>query len=104
MLTAEIQEHALPQVMRAIRAAFPEEIAFGTIRSRPWSSTSFRGAKHEIEVKVRQADEADALLAGAAYHLRGHVLADLVVADRQPADGRTILMIEALTVEDEGGR
>ena len=68
----------------------------------PWASATFNGARHRL---IIASDDAgfDAWLAGlpeADLPLRGHLVADLAVADPAlPAEGRTAT-IEVLTVEE----
>ena len=75
-----------------------------------WASATFVGARHEIEVVLnpapRMAGEApvtDAIaarLANAEAALPGHLLADMILADHEEADGQLRLAIEALTLVD----
>lgn len=76
------------------------------IRSRSWASASFRGARHELALRVEGAGaEAAAAglrarFAGEGLALRGHILADLRLVGDERVDGAARLVIEALTVED----
>ncbi|PZO91752.1 MAG: hypothetical protein DI623_02290 [Sphingomonas sanxanigenens] len=67
-------------------------------RSTPWASVTFNGARHSFSATGDDA-AIDALIEGLDCHefdMRGHIVADIAVADRAPGH----CLIEALTVED----
>ena len=82
-------------------------VNFDIVRSAPWASITFTGARHELAMKLRGDDPekvADRFLADldvAEFDLPGHLLADiaLVARDTKPC-GTVRLRLEALTVED----
>lgn len=67
-----------------------------------WASATFTGAQHHLHLEAR--DDAAlaewlAALPEAELPLRGHLVADLVIAAVARGDGRAQLTLEALTVE-----
>jgi hypothetical protein len=69
--------------------------------SQNWASATFAGARHRLEIRLPTAAAAAAFEAGlreAQFSLRGHLLADIVVAGRRAAG--TLLELEALTIEE----
>lgn len=102
---------ATTALLRAMRASILKlapcgAVIFEEIRSRPWASVTFAGARHALVLLVSgpgaQAG-ADAFSAGldtAEFKLRGHILADIALMSREPAGDGVRLRIEALTVEE----
>ena len=98
---------ATTALLRAISVTFvtfrPERI-----RSRPWTSATFAGVRHDLVFRVEGAsaeEEADRVLDGledAEFDLRGHILADIALVSRSsdPSGPSVTIAIEALTVED----
>jgi hypothetical protein len=74
--------------------------------SKNWASITFTGARHEVtfliggETARVAADRFLDGLACADFSLRGHILADLALVDRQDREDGVLVSIEALTVED----
>lgn len=78
-------------------------------RSTDWASITFAGQRHAIELKWT-GDTAltdSAAFAGGLdvheFHLRGHIVADILVAERaerREGTPQVQMLIEALTLED----
>jgi GNAT superfamily N-acetyltransferase len=68
-----------------------------------WASATFTGARHELTV---EADESGALdnwlteLPEAELPIRGHLVADIIVASVRRGEGVATILLEALTVEE----
>lgn len=103
---------ATTALLRAIRVSFvnfaPDCILqVEAIRSRPWASVTFAGARYELTFCLVGAAAAEATSAWAAtldsaeFKLRGHILADIVLVSSEPAPGGQRLRVDALTVADE---
>jgi hypothetical protein len=96
-------------LLRSLRVKFglSEGLVFEEIRSRAWASATFSGARHELVLRLdgyNAGAVADRLLLGldaAEFTLRGHILADIALVQREAlAGGVQRLRLEALTVED----
>lgn len=106
-----MRRDATSALVRAIEAKLPANVSFRAeeIVSRSWASATFTGARHELTFRLEGpgADAAaDAFLAdltSAEFSLRGHILADIALASREPVgEGKAVrIAIEAVTVEDE---
>lgn len=69
----------------------------------PWASVTFTGARHRLTMVAPGSSSLDCWLAGLAeaeFRLRGHLVADLVVATAIDSSGFAEITLEALTVED----
>lgn len=67
-----------------------------------WASATFVGARHRIALRASPSPLLDAWLAGlgeAEFALRGHIVADLVVASVAREGAWVEVMLEALSVE-----
>ena len=99
---------ASTEILRAIRKrAGKASLIVEDIRSRPWASATFSGARHRVTFRLEGPDAEDhaaAFLAGieaAEFSLRGHILADIRVAGRDDGGENGVrIELEALTVED----
>jgi hypothetical protein len=94
---------------RALRANFVKlgaAVAIESLASRPWASITFSGERHRLSLCLPgpgAAAAADAFLDGLAerdFALTGHVLADIVLAERGDEDEQVRLILEALTVAE----
>lgn len=67
-----------------------------------WASATFSGARHRyvLGVSPGSAPEALANLADFEFDLPGHIVADIVLGERQERAGLQRIAIDALTVED----
>ena len=67
-----------------------------------WASATFVGARHRLTVSGNGDGFARwvAGLAEAELPLRGHLVADVVVAGRRVEAGVTVVALEVLTVEE----
>jgi hypothetical protein len=95
------------ELKRALRVHFVHlgaAVAIESLASRPWASITFSGERHRLSLCLPgpgAAAAADLFLDGLAEHdfaLRGHVLADIVLAERSDEDEQVHLVLEALTV------
>jgi hypothetical protein len=82
-----------------LKLATPAEIPVS--RERPWASVTFTGARHWFALSVgpARADAVAAILPEFEFDLPGHLVADIVVTGTRVDGDRTLLEIEALTVE-----
>ena len=77
------------------------------IRSRRWTSTTFRGARNEIAFSLEGPDAEAAAerflarLEARKFELRGHLLADLSLIEQERRPGLARIRLEALTVEEK---
>lgn len=69
--------------------------------SRPWASATFSGARHEIRLRlpIAVADVLNETLDQHQFTIRGHLVADILVAHRHDAGNVATIDIEALTIE-----
>jgi hypothetical protein len=67
-----------------------------------WASATFSGARHRYLFGMSAHGQPGAFdnLADIEFDLPGHVVADIVLSERQNHDGIRRITIEALTVED----
>lgn len=67
-----------------------------------WASATFSGARHRYVLDLGASGAADALadLADVEFDLPGHIVADILVSERQRSSDIHRVTIEALTVED----
>jgi hypothetical protein len=94
--------------LRAVRVHFVHFAGFvlEEIRSRGWTSVTFRGARHELVFRLEGegAESAAARFLGGLrvcdFRLRGHLLADLSVVAEERRPGCARIRLEALTVEE----
>ena len=99
---------AATALLRAVRVHFVHFAGFvlEEVRSRPWASVTFQGARHELAFRLEgEAAEAAAgrFLSGLQprdFPLRGHLLADLSVVAEERRPGFARIRLEALTVEE----
>ncbi len=93
---------AIGAMLARVEGAVVEEM-----RTRPWTSAHFRGARHEFAFRFQgplagaAADRFLARFRSAAAELPGRILADLALLEDQRRPGCTRLRVEALTVEAE---
>lgn len=96
----------LKRVLRVNFVKLGAAVAIESQASRSWASITFSGERHRLALCLPgpgAAAAADAFLDGLAerdFALRGHVLADIVLADRSDEDEQVRLVLEALTVEE----
>lgn len=74
------------------------------IRSRRWASVTFRGARHELALRL-DGDAAAAErfcdgLEAADFRLAGHIVADIALVSQERRADCVRVRLEALTVED----
>lgn len=97
------------ELKRALRVNFVKigaAVAIESLVSRPWASITFSGERHRLALYLPgpgAAAAADAFLDGLGerdFALRGHILADIVLAERCEEEDQVRLVLEALTVEE----
>ena len=98
---------ATTALLRAITRVIGAEVTFEEIRSRSWASVTFTGARHEVAMLLKgdaaaaAAERFVADLDVAEFRLRGHILADIALVQKEDAPhGGVRIRVEALTVED----
>lgn len=94
---------AMDKLQAALRADIGAEVTFESATSRPWASISFRGERHRLALCV-PGPVADSFLDGLLdreFDLPGHVLTDIVLAERRDDERGAHLVLDALTVEDD---
>ena len=94
----------LVRVLKKAVDGFAAVLEVEEISSRAWTSVTFSGARHRLRLRLEGAEAGPAALKLSRLdedelELRGHVLADLVVAVEEEAGDEVHLGIEALTVE-----
>lgn len=78
------------------------EITIGSVHATDWASATFCGARHVIDGHAPATAAIDhwlAVLPEADLPLRGHLVADLVIAGAARDGARHCFTIEVLTVE-----
>lgn len=68
-----------------------------------WASVTFSGARHRLSIAAAPSPQLDAwraTLPEAEFRLRGHLVADLVLAGERRSGELVEIELEALTVED----
>lgn len=68
-----------------------------------WASATFEGARHVLHLDLRPAAAARDWLAAlpeAELPVRGHLVADVIVASCDEADDAVVARVEILTVEE----
>lgn len=76
------------------------------IRSTPWMSITFSGARHRLALRfdgqgaAAAADRLAENLDYAEFDLGRHILADIEVRERREAEGSVFIALEALTVSE----
>jgi hypothetical protein len=91
-----------PRLVRDLVARTDGAARLIDVRSRPWSSATFNGARHRIRLAV-PAPAADWLgeqLGSIEFAIPGHIVADIMLTRRRTADPLTEVEIEALTIEE----
>lgn len=93
---------AATQLSRALEQTGPGVIVV-TRDATPWASVTFAGARHRLTLDAPATPGLDRWLAGlpeTEFALRGHLVADLAVTGIELSNGRAVVTIEVLTVED----
>lgn len=96
------------ELLRALRkrAGAGVKLTIEDIRSRPWASATFSGARHKLTFRMTgRSDDApihfSAGIEAAEFSLRGHIVADIAITGQERlSDNSFRLQVEALTVED----
>jgi hypothetical protein len=97
---------ALKRALRVYFVKLGAAVAIESLVSRPWASVTFSGDLHRLALCLPgpgAGAAAELFLDGLAerdFALRGHILADIALAERCDEDGQVRLILEALTVED----
>lgn len=71
-------------------------------RETAWASATFSGARHRYVMRVPAGHDISPLMAieEREFNLPGHILADIVLTERDEHPGDRRIAIDALTVED----
>ncbi|SMF61760.1 hypothetical protein [Allosphingosinicella indica] len=103
----ELSGDATSVLLRALgRRLGAAEWRIENLASDEWASVTFTGARHAVTLILGGADaaaNADRFLDGleaAEFRLRGHILADIALVQREDGMESVRLRIEALTVEE----
>jgi hypothetical protein len=98
---------ATTALLRAICLGFvPFDPVVEEVRSRNWTSATFVGDRHELQLRLRgegaraAAGRFSTNLDARGFNLRGHILADISLVAIEPIEGGTRLRLQALTVEN----
>jgi hypothetical protein len=97
---------ALVDAVSASFASFAVDLTVEEVVSRAWASVTFRGARHEIGLRlegegaVAAASEFVKGLEAADFRLPGHVVADIALLSETRQPRSVSLRLEALTVRD----
>ena len=81
-------------------------IVLEEVRSRPWTSATFAGARHELCLRVEGENCGEAAadflakLDPAAFTLRGHLLAEISLLAEERQSGCVRLRLAAVTLEE----
>ncbi|HEV7660256.1 MAG TPA: hypothetical protein VGO55_10455 [Allosphingosinicella sp.] len=95
---------ALKRTLRAYFVKLGAAVAIESLASRPWASITLSGERHRLSLCLPgpgAGAAADAFLDGLAerdFALVGHVLADIVLAERSDEEEQVRLILDALTV------
>ena len=93
-------------LVRATLKMLESDAVLEETSSRDWASVTFTGARHKMALRIEGPDAGERAdrfcnrLDAAEFELRGHVVADIVLAAREEIPEGIRLRIEALTVED----
>lgn len=117
MLYNQDRDEALPQyrshggvhegLLRHVMVLLePDGASLRSSRERRWASATFCGARHIFELETAlpgpsAVERLRARLPDHEFSMAGHLVADISLAEAcYHEDGRTTLLVEALTVED----
>lgn len=97
----------LGALIRAIAARAGARPMIEAVRSTPWASATFTGARHELQLRYcgKEAERRTAALCDgldyAEFDLGRYILADIELVDRSADEGGISLTIDALTIEGD---
>lgn len=97
---------ATSALIATIRTAFTCDFHLERINTRAWSSSAFRGAKHDLAFRIeggKAVDETEAFLRALQaknISLPGHLVAAISVRESERYPGFARISLEALTVEE----
>lgn len=106
-MTGRLYTDGLGPLLRALRQRAGAEPVVEEMRTTPWASITFSGARHVIALRFEGEDarrNAQALTDGldyAEFDLGGHILADIIVVGSSFAEDNARLIIEALVIEND---
>jgi hypothetical protein len=104
-VTARSRPDPTSVLIAAFRAAFTADIFFEEVKTRAWSSVTFRGARHELRFRVEAPtveDQAEAFLErmqDRRWIIGGHLVADIEVTASERRPGLARFSIQVVTVE-----
>ncbi|MBC2778420.1 hypothetical protein [Parasphingopyxis marina] len=97
----------LGPLLRALRQRAGAEPVIEDVRTTPWASITFSGARHRIALRLEGASAPDAARAMsegldyAEFDLGAYILVDIAVAETRLAGDGVHLVIEALVIEND---
>lgn len=95
------------RLLAALAAKAGARPAIAGLRSRPWASANFTGARHRLTLRFEGAHAAAAAdrlgegLAETEFALGRELLVDIALTGRQDAARGTDLVIEALVIDQD---
>jgi hypothetical protein len=97
----------LGPLLRALRQRAGAGPVIEDLRTTPWASITFSGARHSIALRFEgeaARHAARAMTDGldyAEFHLGAHILVDIAVAETRLAGDNVYLVIEALIIDND---
>ena len=94
-------------LMRALARRAGAEPVVEEVRSRPWASATFSGARHRIALRFEGAAAAARAetmswgIESAEFDLGRHLLVDIAIAECRETDAGVCLFVEALVIEQD---
>lgn len=110
MIHAEIRRDPATLVICALLDLCAGDAALEWHRGTAWASATFTGMRHALRLSfagaaaVRRGEWLAAMVASHEFELPGHIVADMMVTERQlqgAGEPALSLTLEALTVEDD---
>lgn len=106
-MTKPLLTGGLAQLVRALAKRASAQPIVEDVRSTPWSSITFSGARHRFSLRFdgdQAAERAHALcdrLDYAEFDLGAHILVDIAVLENHTDSKHSNVVIEALTIEND---
>lgn len=110
MIQQTIRQDAATAIIRAVLTLASGTAELEEHRGTQWASATFSGMRHAMRVRfsgsegVAQGEWLAAILPEHEFRIRGHLVADLTIAQvhrRDEGEPAMTLTIEALTVESD---
>ena len=106
-MTQPLLTSGLAPLIRALAKRAGAQPIVEDVRSTPWSSITFSGARHCFSLHFDGAQAADHLhalcdgLDYAEFDLSTHILVDIAIIEDRTDSERGIVVIEALTIDND---